>query len=234
MEVVQIISKGPKGDKGDSTTGANITSSGNIHAVGDILADGNITGSNINISGDLEIKNITSSGDISSSFEGATISFPSASFRYIDTTFFDVSRLTQSGITTNFLSGSIYASGLGARDYTVNHFRNDTIITNGFSQHKILAKHLNIQLDGDNLLDNSYFRISKDSVLAGADTISGFGVVLFNLDDNGNITSSGTISSSGDIYAGNTDSSGVILNSPNGTKYRLKVADDGTLSTEAI
>jgi len=30
------------------------------------------------------------------------------------------------------------------------------------------------------------------------------------------------------------DASGVILTSPNGTRYRLVVADDGTLSTTAV
>lgn len=40
----------------------------------------------------------------------------------------------------------------------------------------------------------------------------------------------GTIYKSGINYSGG----GNILKSPNGTKYRLKVANDGTLSTEVL
>ena len=38
----------------------------------------------------------------------------------------------------------------------------------------------------------------------------------------------------GDIYAGSTSANGVIITSPNGTKYRIEVANDGALSTSAI
>ena len=48
------------------------------------------------------------------------------------------------------------------------------------------------------------------------------------------LTINGTVSSSNDIYAGNTSSEGIILTSPDGTKYRLKVANGGALSTEAV
>ena len=42
------------------------------------------------------------------------------------------------------------------------------------------------------------------------------------------------ISSSGDVYAGDTSSNGVVLRSPDGSKFRIKVGDDGTLSTESV
>ena len=50
----------------------------------------------------------------------------------------------------------------------------------------------------------------------------------------GSVTSGGvTITySATDLYI--TPDSGNILVSPNGTRYRLKVANDGTLSTEAV
>ncbi len=38
----------------------------------------------------------------------------------------------------------------------------------------------------------------------------------------------------GDIYVGYGQTTGVVLTSPNGTKYRLVVADNGTLSTSAV
>ncbi len=38
----------------------------------------------------------------------------------------------------------------------------------------------------------------------------------------------------GDIYVGTSQATGVVLTSPNGTKYRLVVADNGTLSTTAV
>ena len=44
----------------------------------------------------------------------------------------------------------------------------------------------------------------------------------------------GDISASNFIYAGNSSSGGIILTSPNGTKYRLKVDNSGNLSTQAL
>ena len=38
----------------------------------------------------------------------------------------------------------------------------------------------------------------------------------------------------GDLYVGYGQTTGVVLTSPNGTKYRLVVANDGTLSTSAV
>ena len=38
----------------------------------------------------------------------------------------------------------------------------------------------------------------------------------------------------GDIYVGYGQTTGLVLTSPNGTKYRLVVANDGTLSTTAV
>ena len=38
----------------------------------------------------------------------------------------------------------------------------------------------------------------------------------------------------GDVYVGSSQATGVVLTSPNGTKYRLVVADNGTLSTTAV
>ena len=45
---------------------------------------------------------------------------------------------------------------------------------------------------------------------------------------------SGAISSSGDIFAGDTNASGVILHSPDGSKFRLQVDNSGNLSTTSV
>ena len=45
---------------------------------------------------------------------------------------------------------------------------------------------------------------------------------------------SGAISSSGDIFAGDTNASGVILTSPGGSRFRLQVDNSGNLSTTSV
>ena len=47
-------------------------------------------------------------------------------------------------------------------------------------------------------------------------------------------TTSSGVTVTGDAKVGTSQSAGVILTSPNGTEYRLIVADDGTLSTSAV
>jgi hypothetical protein len=42
------------------------------------------------------------------------------------------------------------------------------------------------------------------------------------------------INVTGDVKVGTSQAQGVILTSPNGTEYRLVVANDGTLSTTAV
>jgi hypothetical protein len=44
----------------------------------------------------------------------------------------------------------------------------------------------------------------------------------------------GAVSFTSDITVGTSQAQGVVLTSPNGTKYRLVVADDGTLSTSSV
>ena len=47
-------------------------------------------------------------------------------------------------------------------------------------------------------------------------------------------TTSTGITVTGDARVGTSQSAGVILTSPNGTEYRLIVADNGTLSTSSV
>ena len=44
----------------------------------------------------------------------------------------------------------------------------------------------------------------------------------------------GAVSFTSDVTVGTSQAVGVVLTSPNGTKYRLVVANDGTLSTSAV
>ena len=48
-----------------------------------------------------------------------------------------------------------------------------------------------------------------------------------------NVNIAGVTTVTGDVNVGTSQASGVILTSPNGTRYRLVVANDGTLSTTA-
>ena len=62
--------------------------------------------------------------------------------------------------------------------------------------------------------------------------------VLYDLDVDGhtnldNVSIAGVTTVTGDVNVGTSQASGVILTSPNGTRYRLVVANDGTLSTTA-
>lgn len=65
------------------------------------------------------------------------------------------------------------------------------------------------------------------STAAGIHTLSNVGVGTTN-------ASSKLTVRGGDISVGVSTAHGVILTSPNGTKYRLIVADNGTLSTVAV
>ena len=54
------------------------------------------------------------------------------------------------------------------------------------------------------------------------------------LEVEGNTKIDGTLNVGGDITVGTSQAQGVVLTSPNGTQYRLVVANDGTLSTSAV
>jgi len=63
-------------------------------------------------------------------------------------------------------------------------------------------------------------------------------LVLNNANSSGIVTTTqlavtGISTFTGDVNVGTSQASGIILTSPNGTKYRLIVANDGTLSTTA-
>ena len=85
------------------------------------------------------------------------------------------------------------------------------------------------------LLDDLSTPWNKNSV--GIHTLSNVGIGTTTADAaltvRGNVKVTGISTFSGDVNVGTSQASGVILTSPNGTKYRLVVANDGTLSTTA-
>ena len=101
---------------------------------------------------------------------------------------------------------------------------------------KIKEKHINLYLQspGGALLPT----------LALVDSIKNFEVPVYTYIygyvgsaatiDQGNLDVSGITSIRSDCNVGVSTASGVVLTSPNGTKYRLIVANDGTLSTTAV
>ena len=83
-------------------------------------------------------------------------------------------------------------------------------------------------------------KLDDDAVVASKLDDDGTGFQVGDLGVGGSLTSgdkltvTGRVRASTDIYAGSTSSNGVVLTSPNDTKYRVKVANDGTLSTESV
>ena len=65
-------------------------------------------------------------------------------------------------------------------------------------------------------------------------TTTSEGVSVTGLTTTTNLIVSGVTTHNGDVKVGVSTAQGVILTSPNGTEYRLIVADDGTLSTTAV
>ena len=84
------------------------------------------------------------------------------------------------------------------------------------------------------MLFRSYFFFDED----GGETLASFindGAVNLYHNNSKKFETVGTgVTVYGDAYIGSDNSSGVILTSPNGTKYRLIVANDGTLSTTSV
>ena len=95
----------------------------------------------------------------------------------------------------NIFSGSLFASGLAARDFSVgtidgsNNTR-DTIIwpATAARQHRIWAENMNLVLDPYNNVTDSHFTIWKDHTSAGTGLAAG--TQLFKVDESGNISGS--------------------------------------------
>ena len=128
---------------------------------------------------------------------------------------------TNSGAVTITLSNSVAARAL---DNANIHIGEDGACTFGS-----LGVPFSIDAGGN------FSRLSVGG--GGQITLSGDGSFSmagggFTADTAGNLTAT-SLTASGDIEVTDT-AKGVILKSPGGTRYRIKVADDGTLSTEAL
>lgn len=94
------------------------------------------------------------------------------------------------------------------------------------------------RITSDRSTDGYAFEADYNSSLRGGIYASSTGASLVLKDSSGttNISldgSNGSATFAGDIET-TTAGDGVILKSPNGTRYRLTVANDGTLSTSAV
>ena len=96
----------------------------------------------------------------------------------------------------------------------------------------------NVYLDGGDVLVNSSdqdiaWDFDSDSSNETFTGVGQFGSVSV-INESADMIVENNISSSGVVYAGDTSSNGVVLRSPDGSKFRIKVGDDGTLSTESV
>ena len=128
---------------------------------------------------------------------------------------------TNSGAITLTLSNSATASALDNANVHIG--------TDGTCGFALLGTPFHINASGN------FDRLSIGD--GGEHTFSSdgsFGLANGNVtsDANGNL-SAHTFTTSGDIEITDT-AKGLILKSPGGTRYRIKIADDGTLSTEIV
>ena len=111
-------------------------------------------------------------------------------------------------------------------------------------QFNVKAAKFLVQKNGDDLItasqtqfkvdlddgDGVTFQVLEDAVIVGGDTDNAIAQVNVPLEVNG-----GVLVNNLSTFSGNCTFQGYpILVSDNGTEYKLKVADDGTLSTEAV
>ena len=113
----------------------------------------------------------------------------------------------------------VFGSASGG-DLKIFHQSGNSSIRNETGQFRIAGNDIRIQTQNH----------SEDYILCtdGAD------VKLFFNDAEKLATTNTGINVTGDVKVGTSQAQGVILTSPNGTEYRLVVANDGTLSTTAV
>lgn len=248
-KVIHVITAGPKGDSG-LISGSNIhihhiTSSGNISSsldliVRNITASGEISASEGIITatgsiGDLTIGKDTEPGVLTVE-KGGKIEFKTALINFFQLLEF----VTPEGepFRQPFISASGNGLGLFSPDQgsftTYGHSGND-IQAAGTVENPNVSLQVRTQtviiavpyvVEGTSIR-STQFEVAEAKVTIGQATRPADLIV------HGGITGS-FISSSQDIYAGQTSAHGLILTSPGGLKYRLKVSDLGVLSTEVV
>jgi len=246
-KVIHVVTAGPKGDSG-------LISGSNIH-IHHITSSGNISSSL-----DLIIRNISASGEISAS-EGiitATGSIGNLTVgKATEPGILTIEKLGKIEFNTALIN---FFNMLGFTNSEGNPYRQPFISASGnglglFSPdegtfHTYGKSGNNIEAAGTLENPNVTLQVRTNSVIIAVPYTGADGVITqlrveeakvtvgqatkpADLIVHGSITGS-FISSSQDIYAGQTSTHGLILTSPGGLKYRLKVSDLGVLSTEVV
>lgn len=154
--------------------------------------------------------NITASGNISVSGD---ILATTGSFEYIGFLPEGGSNITQTGggaIVIKSSDGGIIEL---SDTFALTHSEGFLVNTSG----DIVTRHIT---SSGNISASGYIQTSE---------LKGTGTGTTQLNVLGHITASGNISSSGTV-----ESNGLILTSLNGTRYQIRVANDGTLDTAAL
>ena len=221
---------------GVSVTGLEVvgvsTFTGNIDANGDLDVDGQtsldhvtiagvttFTGTsyptNIDASGDLDVDGHTNLDNVS--IAGVTtfnqdVNFPGAAYN-----------IHWDQPTSKFKfddnAQCVFGSASGG-DLKIFHQSGNSSIRNETGQFRIAGNDIRLQTQNH----------SEDYILC----TDGGAVQLFFNDNEKLATTNTGINVTGDVKVGTSQAQGVILTSPNGTEYRLVVANDGTLSTTAV
>ena len=129
---------------------------------------------------------------------------------------------TLAGLLTLEASGTPFRFGTGDRGGRINLYQVGSIVNAGIELEAVhsIASEVSFKTQGTR-------RITIDrngNLLIGGTLPSS---------PNTNLSTDGSATFAGDIET-TTAGDGVILKSPNGTRYRLTVANDGTLSTSAV
>ena len=151
---------------------------------------------------------------------------------------------TGSGNTTTisgiFSEGKVGGTGTGAHTYLVGA-NNKAVLDNANATAQYMqGMHCTVDLRGGEVTDNMTCLLLDADYTAG--TIAGDFEYLSIMSDTlptvgGTARAINSQSTLPSEFAGDIEISlgkGVILSSPNGTKYKIIVADDGTLSTTAV
>jgi hypothetical protein len=125
--------------------------------------------------------------------------------------------LNQFQIFYDGLNSKVYENSIGGLEVRTSQF---TLNNQGGTDSMIVAN----ETDSVDLYYNNSLKIKT----------TGIGITVYGKTETQELSVSGISTFNSDISVGINTSNGLILTSPNGTRYRLIVADDGTLSTVAV
>jgi hypothetical protein len=154
-----------------------------------------------------------------------------------NTTDVGINTLRNVGLGTTNPRFSLEVGAIGSSETSLwvnGNARVTGILTVGSSS-IILDGNANKILVGSGIsFDGNTGIISATAFYAGGSIITGTGVTITGTTFTDQLSVSGVTTCISDVNVGVDTSSGIVLTSPNGTEYRLIVADDGTLSTTAV